>query len=631
MPNLTKSSKLIFLVLTLLTLAIYWPAMTGPFLFDDFLNLNSLQKNGGIDSFQKWIDFVFGGGSSFLGRPLALASFTLNAQNWPADPFSFKVTNILIHCLNGWLVFIFLEKLTSLYNQYNAIKINRLVPVIGAAIWVIHPIHLTTVLQVVQRMTLLGSTFTLMSLILYINYLNQHKLALHKPFALLIIFQCTLGALGILSKETAILTPLFMFAINYTILRPRLAETPKFSQIWQTALLLGPLLAFLLGTLYLDKQLEYLWSARDFTLVERVLTESRILFQYLSSIFLPKVSGSGLFHDDLIISKDMLTPISTLFSVLSIIFLLLLSIFLRKSRPFFSLAILWFMLGHVFESTIWPLELYFEHRNYLPALCLVFVLIEISLLLASKPEKLFNLLSGFYLLIASAITALATPIWGDKLSLFTNWANENPNSIRAQHNAAATWLYEYDDPIKARTFLIQALKVDPLSISTRIRLIESYCYFDRANSDLIPLVQGLSEVEPDGSYLIALSTLIALKENKQCDTLSPGVIINVLDILQGNSKVSNAAGSWLQYHKARILLVAQKYAEALNNAETASKTNPFLATTILKIEIALKTNDIDLAKKFLNEANQLEKEQFYLLNNQQVEKYQQLKSALTEN
>jgi len=620
-----KNSKRLLSVILFIALAIYWPSMSGPFLFDDLYNLNSLGINGGIDSLDAWFDFVLSGGGNYLGRPLSLATFTLNAQTWPADPFSFKITNLLIHFFNAWLMFIFLYKITLLYNKDHNTNLSNFIPLVGTVIWLLHPIHITSVLQIVQRMTLLGGTFTLLSLIIYTNYVNNHKLKLNASLSVLIALLSIMGILGVLSKETAIATPLFVFALNYTVFRKRLSYTPRFTIIWQSLLLVGPLLIFFVGSIYIGGVWDGQWLNRDFDLTQRVLTETRILFQYLSSIFLPQASGSGMFHDDIVISTSLVQPLSTVLSIFGIIFLIASAIKLRISKPFVSLAILWFFLGHVFESTILPLELYFEHRNYLPSLCLIFILFQLGIELHNKTKKTFIYLSSSYLLLISFITAITTPIWGDSLRLFTTWAEENPTSVRAQHAAAMTWLHNYNDPASARTFLLQALKVAPMDLGTRMRLIESYCFFENSNEDISLLIDGLENTKPDGVYLIAISNIISRKESGQCSSLSTNLVTNGLTRLENNPRIMATVGGWLFYHKARILFVAGKNMEALEYAEKSSQKTSYLGTKILKVKISISMGSFDLAKRYMSEAVLLEKEQLKLLAPQVQKSYEDLK------
>ena len=602
--------------------------MSGPFLFDDFFNLNRLGEAGGIHDFSSWYQFVFNGKSSFLGRPFSLATFTLNGQTWPTSPLPFKITNLAIHCFNTWLLFVFLTGLVNLCADSTNKKIPKYLPLLGSGLWLIHPIHIATILQVVQRMTLLGGTFILLSMIVYIKFLQNNPLRLSRNFFVLIAVLSVTGLLGVLSKETVMTVPLFMFALNYSVLQNAISSDRTFKRAWQLLLLGGPLLLFLGGSIYLNSGLEYLWNARDFSLTERLLTETRILFVYLSNIFFPSSNGTHLFHDDIVLSVSLLSPLSTLFSSIAIVILIIGAIKLRSKMPFISLAILWYFLGHVFESTIWPLELYFEHRNYIPSLCLVFVLIQISIAVSSQYQKLFLVCIVIYLLFTTLVTSFITPSWQDRTTLYTNWAIAKPDSIRAQHAAANIWLQGHNNPVESRKFLYTAYANNPDSLVTRVRILENSCFIKSSDEDLDKLLRDFRNLNADGMYLIAIADLVNQFVSNNCKELSTSRALSMFTKLEKNSRVAKAAGSWLFYHKARFLLALQNYDEALENAEKASQTQTYLGTTIIKLEIALRTRNTTLLPIYYREAQALEKEQFQLLSDEQRKRYEELKSLI---
>src|SRR5690606_24439350 len=112
----------------------------------------------------------------------------------------------------------------------------------------------------------------------------------------------------------------------------------------------------------------------DFSLPERLLSESRILVEYLYKIVLPSLRGGGIYHDDFVVSRGWLTPWTTAPAVAFVLGLVVIGIASRRRWPVLSFALLWFFAGHALESTALPLELYFEHRNYLPVFGILFAL-----------------------------------------------------------------------------------------------------------------------------------------------------------------------------------------------------------------------------------------------------------------
>ena len=85
------------LLLALVCIFVYWPALSGPFLFDDFPNLAPLSSyNAGNISVA---EVIFGGTSSSLGRPISMASFLIGSESFPQSPWIFKCINLFIHII----------------------------------------------------------------------------------------------------------------------------------------------------------------------------------------------------------------------------------------------------------------------------------------------------------------------------------------------------------------------------------------------------------------------------------------------------------------------------------------------------------------------------------------------------
>ncbi len=408
---------------------IYLPGVQGAFIFDDIPNLSPIGKYTELSSWSNFWLYLLEGDSGPTGRPISLASFYLNDNAWPSSPEGFIYTNILIHLLNGLLVYWFVLKLAKTLHLSSLQQ--TVVAILSTSLWLLHPMNTTTVLYIVQRMTELSAIFMLSALIFYLTgreALFQHP---KKGFLLLFLGVGSSLILAILSKENGILLVTYILVIEYFLLRPLQKTPPTYFNYWLHSSVSLP---FLFVVLYL---FDRAWSGggfeiRNFTLYERLLTETRILFDYLHHILLPSIGSSSLFHDDYIISHSLFDPISTVFSLVGIFILFFISITVRKKYPLVSFAILWFFSGHLLESTVLSLELYFEHRNYLPMLGF---LISISIWLAiniEKYKKSIVLISILVLSLFSFLTYQNTVLWGKPFEMIVNWHNEHPNSIRTQ-------------------------------------------------------------------------------------------------------------------------------------------------------------------------------------------------------
>ncbi len=419
-----------FFILIIATYFIYLPGTHGIFLLDDIPNLSPMGKYPELSFWDNFWLFLLEGFSGPTGRPVSLASFYLHDSIWPTNASGFIKTNILIHLLNGVLVFWFSLKLSKLLNLSNPAQMGFVF--IASTFWLLHPMQSTTVLYVIQRMTELSATFMLIGLIFYLY--GREKLS-NNPTAgfLTLFFGVGLSLLlSILSKENGILLVAYILVIEYFLLRPLTIKPPKYFLYW---LIPAVILPFILLIVYLGiKTNPDSYALRNFSLIERLLTEPRILFDYLHHIFLPNVGGMTLYHDDYTISKNLLSPWTTIPSVLGIIILVLASFLLRLKAPFIAFAIAWFFMGHILESTVLPLELYFEHRNYLPILGIGIAIAWYAIkYLQSKKLAVLILVGGIFSFNSFMVLQNAT-LWGKPLELITNWYINHPDSERARQS-----------------------------------------------------------------------------------------------------------------------------------------------------------------------------------------------------
>ncbi len=386
--------KRIFLLVVLLALStlIYLPGIYGPFLFDDHTNIlgNTFIKLESLDS-RSIREAAFSLSAGPLDRPIAMASFALNY--YFSEGFSssapYKLTNIVIHAINGllifWFVHLILQRRTQIVAKRNLPndKIQKTPLFLAAAIsllWLVHPIQLTSVLYIVQRMTSLSALFTLIGLILYlkgrVQILNGRTQGLWLILAG--VFGC--GTLGMLSKENAILLPIFIFVLEF-LLFSRVEPWSSWKHLpphTRQLIIVGGIAGIASLAAFSVSYALPGYANRNFTMLERLMTEGRVLFFYLSLIFVPRINQFGLFHDDIPISTSLVDPFTTLLSLIGIVTLISLAIYYRRKYVLLSLGILWFFTGHLLESTIFPLEIAHEHRNYLASLGVIFIIAEVT-------------------------------------------------------------------------------------------------------------------------------------------------------------------------------------------------------------------------------------------------------------
>lgn len=430
----------LLLPVLLLALTAYWPGLHGGFLFDDFANLPALGASGPVDNWATFWRYITSGTADPTGRPLTLLSFLLDAHNWPADPYPFKRTSLILHLVNGVLLYALLNRLGQ--TLAIAASRSRTAALVGTALWLLHPLLVSTTLYIVQREAMLPATCTLIGLLLWLH--GRDRLAAGNLAAGLGWSVLGLGGftmLGVLAKANGALLPLYALLIEIVLLRSRqppvTAQTPRTYRAFLLIFAVIPTVAICSYLFWVGVHglITGGPAFRPWTYGQRLLTEPRVLIDYLSLLWIPHPFSSGLFNDQYVASTSLLHPYTTLPAMLAVFGLVGLGWRLRRSRPALSLAILFYFTGQLIESTSIPLELYYEHRNYVPSLLMFWPL---GLWLADTralPVLKRGLMIALPLGLA-LMTHARAEVWGDVRAQALIWARINPGSARAQANAA---------------------------------------------------------------------------------------------------------------------------------------------------------------------------------------------------
>jgi tetratricopeptide (TPR) repeat protein len=413
-------------IVLLSTFFIYWSGLDSAFILDDIVNLKTIGQYQHLGYWHDFLLFLLNGDSGPTGRPISLASFYLNDSVWiGAEPFDFKYTNLLLHLLNGILIFFFIHKIVQLSKLESHYHVW--LSLLTTTLWLITPLNTTTVLYVVQRMTELATLFTLLSLIFYLFLRKKIIQQQYKKTLTYLIFFILNFGLAILSKENGILISVYILTLEYTVFKNHTQNDilRKINIIFGW-LPLSLIILFLFKAGFIDSH------DRSYSTGERLLTESRILWDYLFQVVTPNSSYISLLHDDFVISSSIFKPFTTLFSSLGIIFLITSAFKYRVKAPIFAFGIFWFFGGHILESTTVALELYFEHRNYLPMLGVMIIVAYYSLKLIQQ-EKYKYIISSFlaiYIIILGFSTYNLSLKWTKPIEMISAWLEKHPESQR---------------------------------------------------------------------------------------------------------------------------------------------------------------------------------------------------------
>ncbi|MEH6585386.1 MAG: hypothetical protein V7720_02455 [Halioglobus sp.] len=432
-----SANKWLLLILVA-TSIVYWAGLSGPFLHDDVPNLTGntyLVIDPGV--FDEWRSASLSSNAGIFTRWVSMLSFAVNHSLSGFDAFSFKLTNLIIHLLITLEIYLFcllLLRTPALERNRNGEQRDTVIALVAAAIWALHPLHVSTVLYVVQRMAQLSTFFVLAGLLVFLHYRLRWAT---KGWDAAEVVTATLwillaGGLALFSKENGILLLWLLPVIEVSLFHGRIGGLPN-SAFYRLAWLavLSPVIIVAVG-LALDPAYLYAgFNGREFTMVERLLTQSRVLLHYLGWFFWPDIQSMVFHHDGIVHSKSVLEPLSTLSSLIFWSLSLICAWLLRARLPLFLFTLLFFLVAQSMESSFLPLQMVFEHRNYLPSVALslafAYALVGVS---QQVPSVRIGFLLGAPLLTLVLLTGARSAIWSDELDLARFNALHAPQSAR---------------------------------------------------------------------------------------------------------------------------------------------------------------------------------------------------------
>lgn len=444
------------LLALLLTTCVYALGLPGAFMFDDFPNIvdnNDLHVTDA--SVPQLLSAALSSPSSEFKRPLASLSFALNILATGSSPGPMKITNIVIHLLNGLVVFLLARRLIALDTVRPSLRESHTAILVSLA-WMVLPINITAVLYVVQRMESLANFFVLLGLYGYaVGRQRMIRRGDGRWTATLSLLACT--AAGLLAKETAILTPLYAFLMEALVFRWRTADVP--GAMRRSRYIAGLFVVVLLipgvaGALWIGPAMlrASTWAPRGFTMSTRLMSEARIVLDYLGWTVFPTPSNLSFHHDDFQISTGLLSPATTLLSIIGLLLLALAAVVIRRRAPLVSLGIALMLGCHTLTGTVIPLELIYEHRNYFASFGVMLALVtalrghfapvhpNAQASDAPARARARNALLAFAIVYWAALTGFTAYRWSTPLGVAEELAIRNPDSPRAQYELGRTFV-----------------------------------------------------------------------------------------------------------------------------------------------------------------------------------------------
>jgi len=411
-----------------------------PCLKNDFLNWDDQQyvtENKMITELSwRSIETIFD--SIYMGHyhPLTLLSYALEYRFFKLNPFAYHLTNLILHLMNGLLVFWLMMMLKG--GVFTSLVVSLL--------FGIHPLHVESVAWISERKDLLCSFFFLGSLVVYLTYLKTRG----RRFYFLSLF---LFLLSLLSKSMAVTLPLVLFLCDYLLDR----KFDRKSLIEKIPFLA---MAFIFGIIasFALRSSGMVDSKSSLSFFKNIFIMSEVLTSYFSKLILP-IKLSCLYP-----SIQEIGGVWLYVSLTTIIGFLIAGILLGRYNKTITFGTLFFFITIL---PVLPIKIVADRYIYIPSIGIFFIAAEgFDWLYRSKlePIKIVKPILAILLIgilgTFSFLTWERCQVWRDNISLWSNVLKNYPNIPIAYNNRGEAYLRrgDYD---KAIFDYDQALRINP--------------------------------------------------------------------------------------------------------------------------------------------------------------------------
>ena len=591
-----------FALLSCLILVAYSNTFHSSWHFDDkpnivnnyHLHLNDLQPESIVRTFFTNPRNPFHIGDKMY-RPIPCLTFALNWYFGRDDVFGYHIVNIIIHIFTAFFLFLTILNLFKTPNLKDKFKENEhLIALLASILWAVNPVQTQAVTYIVQRMAQMAAMFYILGIYSYIKGRIGNSLLERSAWFVWCLF-CFLFAVG--SKENAVMLPMALVLVEITFFQDLSLQKTRRLFLWIAAGI--SVSVFLLGSLFFLRESPFSflngYAHRPFSLAERLLTEPIIVIYYLTQIFYPVPNRLSIEHD-VIISSCFFKPWTTIPSILIIVSLIGFGLLQIRKRPLLSFTILFFFLNHIIESTIIPLELVFEHRNYLPSL---FLFLPVSygfnrmlVFYAKKNNFMSAVMVTFITLLVVCLcssTFIRNRAWANKKTLWADAMIKAPKSARPM-NVLAIDLAWGDNVTQDRYEIALALFEKSLALYKSRNSLEAdiignmaSIYYNNKHEykKAVQLYKKALKIDPD--YL-----------KIRYDLIKPLILMEKWEEASKNADLLLSKSSVNENYyniKGFILLWQKRHKEALLYFRKALALAPKKSSILLNIGVALSLMD----------------------------------------
>jgi tetratricopeptide (TPR) repeat protein len=438
-------------------------------------------------------------------RPIPCLTFALNWYMGKDNVAGYHLVNITIHFLTAFFLYL------TICNLYGSPKLDNrgpdnreLIAFLAASLWAVNPIQTQAVTYIVQRMASMAAMFYILGIFFYV----KGRLCNVTGYRILLFLGCAVSyGLAFGSKENAAALPLSLILVEIGFFQN--LEDPKTTRKIGILAAAAGVLIVLAGIIFFihinDLSILKGYRQRSFDLPQRLMTQPGIVILYLTQLFYPMPQRLSIEHH-IDIATSFFEPWYTVPAICLVLILIGLGFSQIKKRPIIACGILFFFINHLIESTVLPLELVFEHRNYLPSLFLFWPLVVGMLWLVDYYRKrrrsIAISLVAFMVLCALGLgfsTYIRNMVWATDKTLWEDAMKKAPGRTRPVYNLAK-YYFSVGELETALQLFKQSLKLKgskaKYSQALSLNGIASIYYVRRDYEKVIALCRRALEISP---------------------------------------------------------------------------------------------------------------------------------------
>lgn len=519
----------------------------------------------------------------------------------PLDVTSFLVVNILIHAINGCLVYFLVRRLLGLVQP--SLPPSILLPLAVAILFAVHPLHAGSVAYIVQRRGALASLLYLLGILSYLR-LRQSPPARRRSkrqqreqrgllyslrtrqglFWLAILAACYW--LAIKSKSMAVTLPLALLAVEFCLR----AGDPLQLRRYSTHFIFAAVVCGLGGVGFLWSQglfdparLRILPHGPDYLHGPwaQFLTESRAFAHYWKLLLLPlpKWMCADRQFD---LSRHLTDRLAFVAVAFHGLMLALAWYAARRGRALAALGVFWFYATLLPYAVVPQTELFVEYKTYLPSIGLALILSEVGLWW----RKRLPVLPGAACVVILAAALMATTlrrnaVYQDPVRFYSDAVAKYPRHLRPRNNLADI-LTKQKRYSEAAEQYRASLELSPNSVDARYNLgnmLTALGRFDEALREY----ELARELAPGQirTYIMWANTLSRLERHVDAESM----LRNGLRAAGPNEEPAELAKA--HFNLANELARLGRYDEAVPEYQTAGLLDPTHANAFYGLGLAL--------------------------------------------